>query len=906
MHRTLRRPMTSHHCDSHVSSAEDSTSGGEESTTMDGGMHPAPPKLACVSDTRSHVNMHAGASRDDPRRSSRTAAQSVNKLAALAAEEDSRAAWAAKAAEDELRANTMTRLVDSLKGLLDSMSEEQKSSISGMLLSGLGGVESKKRRGAGGGGRVASPATVTVAKVKASKKLEADDAPSATKAAIKARASKTTEGVKEDRDRDTSEAEHVWPDQRPADPHLQRDTTGMFRTTFLYDRETRTFTQDWMEKYCDESYYRPVMNMWMSGKYEWTRGKPPPNATTLNNWRRARLKEKPQVEVPVVARKVLLEGATLSIQLQQQKKGATLDVRTLHQTFMKALELSMDVGSLFIHLRDSDGLDKHYFNLMVASKSINVAVSRTHFGEAFMVAARLAADYRMLMAEYQFSQRLANPAEQAEQDQYYQSQRQIPVRFPNRSDRQRKELESVIGQDLIASMCNLGDGMPFLNSFDFISRGTYGAVFKATDSYGVESAWKVLTEARPLDSVTALACNEFTANLSSQTVRRVGRATRNAHLPFAVGTIEMPGHPMHTKSCFAMPSKGKPGIFYAVLVNQLALGSLEGEVKKISSELFSDRSGKAAPGALSRAASLFACAVQAVSNLHAFGFAHRDIKWSNMLMVPFNKEVPGPPPTTTNGVKVQIYASDFGMALSPNIKTFFTRSLSFEPGTGRANQGTGRARQGRQQRAELVLQRNAGVALSGNEVQRAKQETQMKLKDQSVLPARLKLKDIGVQDAPALFEINIRSLQLLTGCFPSHAKEGDPPPPPQYACGWGTPSYAPRESNPEKARGSAFAQARSYQAGDVWALGAMLTEIVKGRGLKVAYQPDDAHGKELFATCSSVVFWRMHLNKTGDAVPEEWEQCVDLIRNLCSLEPADRLSATDALQHEFLRPPPRD
>ena len=55
----------------------------------------------------------------------------------------------------------------------------------------------------------------------------------------------------------------------------------------------------------------------------------------------------------------------------------------------------------------------------------------------------------------------------------------------------------------------------------------------------------------------------------------------------------------------------------------------------------------------------------------------------------------------------------------------------------------------------------------------------MKLKDPSVLPARLKLKHIGVQDAPALFEINIRSLQLLTGCFPSHAKEGDPPPPPQ-------------------------------------------------------------------------------------------------------------------------------
>lgn len=465
--------------------------------------------------------------------------------------------------------------------------------------------------------------------------------------------------------------------------------------------------------------------------------------------------------------------------------------------------------------------------------------------------------------------------------------------FPNCSDRQRQELESVVGKDLIASMSNLGDGMPFLNDFEFIGRGTYGAVFKVTDSYGVQSAWKFLTEARPLDSVTALACNEFTANLASQTVRRVGRATRSTTLPFAVGTIDMPSHPMHAKCCFTMPSKERPGMFYAVLVNQLALGSLEGEVKKISSELFSDRSGQAAPGALFRAASLFKCAVQAVSSMHAFGFAHRDIKWSDMLMVPFNKEVPGPYYTTTNGIKVQIYASDFGMALSPNIKTFFTRSLSVEQGK-------------RKQRAELVLQRNAGVVVSGHEVQRAKQETQMKLKDPSVLPARLKLKDIGVQDAPALFEIRIRALQLLTGCFPSHAKEGDPPPPPQYASGWGTPSYAPREANPERGRGSSFANARSYQAGDVWALGAMLTEIVKGSGLKIAYQPDDAHGKLLFATCSTDVFWRMHLNKTGDAVPEEWEQCVDLIRNLCALVPAERMTATDALHHEFLQPPPLD
>ena len=366
------------------------------------------------------------------------AARTVNKRL-LAADEDSRAAETAAAAEDDHRPNMMTQLVDTLKGLLGALSQEQKSSLSGMLQTELSRVESKKRRGGGGGGRVASPATTTVAKVKASKRREEDDATSATKAATLAQASKTTEGVTED---SYTEAEHQYSDQRPAfDPHLQRDTTGMFRTSFIYDRATRIFVQDWMEKYCDESYYRPVVKMWMSGKHELTRGKPVPNANTLHNWRRARLKAKAPVKIPVLARKVLLEGAQVSLNLQQERKGATLEVRTLYQTFMKMLELSMNVGNLFIHLRDSDtSLDKHYFNLIVTSKSVNVIVCRAHFGEAFMVAARLAADYRMLIAEYQFSQRLANPAEQAEPDPY-QSQRQIPVLFPNSSDRQRQELK---------------------------------------------------------------------------------------------------------------------------------------------------------------------------------------------------------------------------------------------------------------------------------------------------------------------------------------------------------------------------------------------------------------------------------------------------------------------------------
>ena len=73
---------------------------------------------------------------------------------------------------------------------------------------------------------------------------------------------------------------------------------------------------------------------------------------------------------------------------------------------------------------------------------------------------------------------------------------------------------------------------------------------------------------------------------------------------------------------------------------------------------------------------------------------------------------------------------------------------------------------------------------------------------------------------------------------------------------------------------------------------------------KVAFHPDDSHGKEhIFANSYDNVFWRQHLNKlAGDDpdVPEEWESCVDMIRNLCALKPDDRMTASDALKHRFV------
>ncbi len=52
----------------------------------------------------------------------------------------------------------------------------------------------------------------------------------------------------------------------------------------------------------------------------------------------------------------------------------------------------------------------------------------------------------------------------------------------------------------------------------------------------------------------------------------------------------------------------------------------------------------------------------------------------------------------------------------------------------------------------------------------------------------------------------------------------------------------------------------------MWAIGTMLTEMVKGNGLKVAFHPDDSHGKELFASSYDNVFWHQHLNKLSGTI----------------------------------------
>ena len=85
----------------------------------------------------------------------------------------------------------------------------------------------------------------------------------------------------------------------------------------------------------------------------------------------------------------------------------------------------------------------------------------------------------------------------------------------------------------------------------------------------------------------------------------------------------------------------------------------------------------------------------------------------------------------------------------------------------------------------------------------------------------------------------------------------------------------------------------------MWAVGLMVAEMVKGKGRRIVFSPDDTHGKVLFAQDGDKLFWNKHLDKKGD-IPDEWEQCIDLIRNLCAYDPNERLTASAALRHPFI------
>jgi serine/threonine protein kinase len=236
------------------------------------------------------------------------------------------------------------------------------------------------------------------------------------------------------------------------------------------------------------------------------------------------------------------------------------------------------------------------------------------------------------------------------------------------------------------------------------------------------------------------------------------------------------------------------------------------------SKLFNDRTGKALPLALARVASMLECVLEAVKSMHMYAGCQRDIKADNFLLEDCGPDSQGKFLRTLR--KVKVYVGDLGISIPHGVPTYYGKQQTFSDSKGK-----------NEKRAARVLEKNAGVCLEqdNNAIKQAHAATEAKLREPSALATALKVPD-GKKDAPVLMEVKYRDLHLLTGAFPSYGRSDDPPPPPQYASGWGTHHYSPPEKNPKLPPGKDYADSRSFRAGDMWAIGTMLTEIIKGNG----------------------------------------------------------------------------
>jgi serine/threonine protein kinase len=547
-------------------------------------------------------------------------------------------------------------------------------------------------------------------------------------------------------------------------------------------------------------------------------------------------------------------------------------------------------------------------------------LSEYETAKALAVMQRPDLDTQLLLKQFALSKKGKEPNGDAED-------KPIEFLFAETPNLRKYQEEQLTADHRLSLQNMLKEPSPFLEDEQhqvlYLGSGTFGIVL-AIGSLKNGVALKISKDLYEMDSVPAANCNEFAMHMINTNLHKsTTRTSLRKDLPQPFGPLPVSEDrqfgPWKDHSCCAMSSILHPGWGYSVLVTRRALGSMEHETEMISMHCFSQI--KAQNDGFIRAASLALGAVSCIASMHSLGLCHRDIKPGNTLFYKNSSGTVNHCHTDANGRSVIMVLTDFGKSLS------FATKVS--PGTASVaattaptpGHGPSRARKIAIVNGISFDERLKKAAVLGNVIAKEMDELQRRPAE-NVWEVSKKYYPLSIGRDDGLREVQVRSVHVINSCFPSSLKvdseksacKSEPSLPPiQKQTGWGTSAFAPPEPQPSLRNGMEHLEAVDFQSGDLFALGIWLAEMLAGNGLKLGLTtgPGCNDGsralKAIFADCSDNVFWSRFLGKEliNGAIPEEYSDFVDFIRRLTRLNPADRISAKEALEHPFIALAPR-